>query len=126
MASSVGFPMKRSAASVATTWTESPRNTKARTTLTALYAAMPPVIPTTIVRADDILRARAWRRWLFDDRTRDELVLVDFAQGHGQRLVVDGRVDERSDVVEQAAFVCLLYTSPSPRDGLLSRMPSSA
>ena len=24
------------------------------------------------------------------------------------------------------AFFCLLYTSPSPRDGLLSRMPSSA
>ena len=23
-------------------------------------------------------------------------------------------------------FTCLLYTSPSPRDGLLSRMPSSA
>ena len=23
-------------------------------------------------------------------------------------------------------FICLLYTSPSPRDGLLSRMPSSA
>ena len=23
-------------------------------------------------------------------------------------------------------YVCLLYTSPSPRDGLLSRMPSSA
>ena len=23
-------------------------------------------------------------------------------------------------------FDCLLYTSPSPRDGLLSRMPSSA
>ena len=26
----------------------------------------------------------------------------------------------------QAAEACLLYTSPSPRDGLLSRMPSSA
>ena len=26
----------------------------------------------------------------------------------------------------QQASVCLLYTSPSPRDGLLSRMPSSA
>ena len=25
-----------------------------------------------------------------------------------------------------AALTCLLYTSPSPRDGLLSRMPSSA
>ena len=24
------------------------------------------------------------------------------------------------------AYLCLLYTSPSPRDGLLSRMPSSA
>ena len=24
------------------------------------------------------------------------------------------------------SFICLLYTSPSPRDGLLSRMPSSA
>ena len=26
----------------------------------------------------------------------------------------------------KAAYICLLYTSPSPRDGLLSRMPSSA
>ena len=25
-----------------------------------------------------------------------------------------------------AAFICLLYTSPSPRDATLSRMPSSA
>ena len=24
------------------------------------------------------------------------------------------------------SIICLLYTSPSPRDGLLSRMPSSA
>ena len=34
-------------------------------------------------------------------------------------LQVDGRISN----VELA---CLLYTSPSPRDGLLSRMPSSA
>ena len=26
----------------------------------------------------------------------------------------------------QVDYTCLLYTSPSPRDGLLSRMPSSA
>ena len=34
-----------------------------------------------------------------------------------------------SDVLGSAkgwAGACLLYTSPSPRDGLLSRMPSSA
>ena len=28
--------------------------------------------------------------------------------------------------VEECRSSCLLYTSPSPRDGLLSRMPSSA
>ena len=28
--------------------------------------------------------------------------------------------------IENYAAICLLYTSPSPRDGLLSRMPSSA
>src|SRR5664279_3830128 len=27
--------------------------------------------------------------------------------------------------VEDRTYICLLYTSPSPRDGLLSRMPSS-
>ena len=28
--------------------------------------------------------------------------------------------------IEELDRICLLYTSPSPRDGLLSRMPSSA
>ena len=37
-------------------------------------------------------------------------------------------VDDRTNVWERRAQknICLLYTSPSPRDGLLSRMPSSA
>ena len=30
------------------------------------------------------------------------------------------------DILVNNAGTCLLYTSPSPRDGLLSRMPSSA
>ena len=30
------------------------------------------------------------------------------------------------DVELEMPYHCLLYTSPSPRDGLLSRMPSSA
>ena len=29
-------------------------------------------------------------------------------------------------IIALALKICLLYTSPSPRDGLLSRMPSSA
>ena len=31
-----------------------------------------------------------------------------------------------SNNYRSGAPICLLYTSPSPRDGLLSRMPSSA
>ena len=31
-----------------------------------------------------------------------------------------------SKEIKVSGFSCLLYTSPSPRDGLLSRMPSSA
>ena len=38
--------------------------------------------------------------------------------------------EEFSDIVvtdeSHENYICLLYTSPSPRDGLLSRMPSSA
>ena len=33
------------------------------------------------------------------------------------------RVEDRNN---EQDYHCLLYTSPSPRDGLLSRMPSSA
>ena len=33
---------------------------------------------------------------------------------------------ELTDAIGDYAKACLLYTSPSPRDGLLSRMPSSA
>ena len=34
--------------------------------------------------------------------------------------------DMESDRIWAKGYICLLYTSPSPRDGLLSRMPSSA
>ena len=48
--------------------------------------------------------------------------------GGGKTIILSG------DKIEKAAInfsiihdnICLLYTSPSPRDGLLSRMPSSA
>ena len=35
-------------------------------------------------------------------------------------------VESQADAITVNAYICLLYTSPSPRDGLLSRMPSSA
>ena len=55
-----------------------------------------------------------------EDTTPDYTVTYNPGQ---DCLPYDGSV-----VPDCAKFVdpCLLYTSPSPRDGLLSRMPSSA
>ena len=43
----------------------------------------------------------------------------------GEIVGIDLDPDEPSVATEHTS-TCLLYTSPSPRDGLLSRMPSSA
>ena len=48
---------------------------------------------------------------------------VDSELGQTRMEVAYGAGDGDDDA---KAVVCLLYTSPSPRDGLLSRMPSSA
>ena len=42
------------------------------------------------------------------------------------RKLCDDAASYLGDTVTKAVITCLLYTSPSPRDGLLSRMPSSA
>ena len=47
---------------------------------------------------------------------------LHIVRGRGQYLY-DSNGKEYLDAVNN---ICLLYTSPSPRDGLLSRMPSSA
>ena len=61
--------------------------------------------------------------------------VVTGPNGSGKSNILDGvlfclglansrgmRADRLPDLINS----CLLYTSPSPRDGLLSRMPSSA
>ena len=50
------------------------------------------------------------------------LILSQLAPDHAEALLARGRAYAQSRMVCN----CLLYTSPSPRDGLLSRMPSSA
>ena len=42
------------------------------------------------------------------------------------QIVVAGGVHSVAVTVEGDIYTCLLYTSPSPRDRSLSRMPSSA
>ena len=52
---------------------------------------------------------------------------------HDEWLLILKRLNRTPNLCELGIFsamwsehCCLLYTSPSPRDGLLSRMPSSA
>ena len=55
--------------------------------------------------------------------------LLDLVMRMGIMMILSGaetyRVEQTITYVLRA-YGCLLYTSPSPRDGLLSRMPSSA
>ena len=52
-----------------------------------------------------------------------ELLLLGAACGEDITVTATG---EDAQAAIDAITACLLYTSPSPRDGLLSRMPSSA
>ena len=63
----------------------------------------------------------------------DTSVIVHWLASQGYDVIalcLDlGQKVENLDEIRQKglkAGACLLYTSPSPRDGLLSRMPSSA
>ena len=55
-----------------------------------------------------------------------DLALEQLDKQAGIADVVAEIVVDQVTVFSQQANGCLLYTSPSPRDGLLSRMPSSA
>ena len=50
-------------------------------------------------------------------KAKEVPIAIQKAMENARRSMVD---------VELNGSTCLLYTSPSPRDGLLSRMPSSA
>ena len=52
--------------------------------------------------------------------------LTSSIPGKLDSLSVSGCFHRDADGIGRVPTICLLYTSPSPRDGLLSRMPSSA
>ena len=59
--------------------------------------------------------------------TNEIVELSKVAAGYGGIYISHMR-EEAAEIINsvQETIDCLLYTSPSPRDGLLSRMPSSA
>ena len=60
----------------------------------------------------------------------DAIIVGAGAAGIGVGIALEHAGVENFLIVDRdtvgSSFTCLLYTSPSPRDGLLSRMPSSA
>ena len=87
----------------------------------AARRGLAPMAPLGRVAA---LRAALTRLGLDDGELASEETLAaalgDWALQHADRNVADDGPHIG------AGDACLLYTSPSPRDGLLSRMPSSA
>ena len=58
-------------------------------------------------------------------KMNDEEERVD-AEEENEKVSVTEETTLTVTVPQAEYILCLLYTSPSPRDGLLSRMPSSA
>ena len=56
----------------------------------------------------------------------DDIGEINFESGGYSCGIGDSFVTQTPKLKIDLVDICLLYTSPSPRDGLLSRMPSSA
>ena len=65
---------------------------------------------------------------IYSDGGADEICFLDITASNENRdtIIEIVRKTAKECFVPLTVGGCLLYTSPSPRDGLLSRMPSSA
>ena len=63
------------------------------------------------------------KNWALGAESGEQVINI---AGNSASSSLLGMLPAHSDVVPGSAYVCLLYTSPSPRDATLSRMPSSA
>ena len=69
----------------------------------------------------------AWVTKQINTREND----IHWFQSNSEGKIIDKlhwALDNKMDgiIINPGAYTCLLYTSPSPRDATLSRMPSSA
>ena len=75
------------------------------------------------------IRVRGRAQALFDEVNRVPWLfglLVETDEDLGELIDDSGLLEVRPELVLLLLCRCLLYTSPSPRDATLSRMPSSA
>ena len=84
--------------------------------------ALPALDIVVLVAGADVLTGEA-ATWDFQHKL-DALLTIDVVATMALTRAVGRWMAERTGGT--IVTICLLYTSPSPRDGLLSRMPSSA
>ena len=87
------------------------------------FITSPPVV-NSVNDADTVEISFTRHKLMLDISDKLQLVLSSTSQDDaigGRRQASTG-----TKYVLNDSCTCLLYTSPSPRDGLLSRMPSSA
>ena len=96
----------------------------------ALLAAVVEFIHTATLLHDDVVDDSDMRRGQQTASAiwgNEAAVLVgDYLYSRAFQMMVRAQSMPIMDLLANTTNTCLLYTSPSPRDGLLSRMPSSA
>ena len=85
------------------------------------YYAGTPFIPGELMLQEELEEQALLEEWLSTKRGQKVTIRIP-KKGTKEKLVE--LAGENAQLVLNKD--CLLYTSPSPRDGLLSRMPSSA
>ena len=83
---------------------------------------------TTINGQAEFSFTESFDRTLFELGGGDDEVVIDGFEAGRELRFIGGNGDDRLEgtAVTARNYSCLLYTSPSPRDATLSRMPSSA
>ena len=69
---------------------------------------------------------KAWIQESVSPFTNLKFASMDYPQLGDRELIIETKAATLNFADLLLSSGCLLYTSPSPRDGLLSRMPSSA
>ena len=83
------------------------------------------VYNSTIKKTQSLLESKGIALSLREIKKLDTINLSGF-RNDGERLLRLELAEKYGENKLEQSLGCLLYTSPSPRDGLLSRMPSSA